>query len=291
MANKSKGMTFRHEYNASVAGTPMLLTAESLLANHEWHEPTQEGMIGTSLPTKDGRILKKTDVKGSITVRPNIAQGKIILDTWFDVLAGVYTPAATPNSKTGAVVIDRKTGVWTYAACWLAALELSAKQNEPIDWLLELLGTTEVKTGTVAALTPPDRMRLADCVFTIGSDSYFPEGFKWRMSYEYDERFLNSLTRSVVQPKIPVMELDLDFDKNADTQAIRELAGTNTEVASVGFAISDGSHSLTWAHPGMTVMNPAAEEGGSGVEAVKNQLKLRAWLKSPATANGTITYA
>jgi len=291
MADKSKAMTFGHNLKGSIGGTPYLIVAEGLKANNEWLEPSEEGLIGTDKPTSDGRILKKTDVKGPVTVRPTVAQLNTLLALWFDQAAGVTTPADSPVGKAAAVVLDRGVAVHTYTSCWLNSLELSGAENEPIDCIFELLGTTEAAAGVVAALTPPNRLRFSDLAVSLNANAYFPSAFKWRFSYNLEERFLNSLTRLTVQHKIPTVEIELTFDHNSDSYTdLFALAGTNTEIADCNLTLNDGTNSLVLAHEACTVMNPAKFPDGSGVEARKDTVILRSWLKAPATDIFTGTY-
>jgi hypothetical protein len=273
---KSKALTFGHNCKASINAVSYLVTAESLHATQEWMEPSEEGLIGTDKPANLGRILKKTDVKGGLTVRGSVLELEALLALWFDQNAGATTPADSPVGKTAAVVIDRGVAVHTYAACWLNALELSANENEPIDVLLELLGTTEAASGTVTAPTLTDRMRFSDCAFSLASNAYYPSGFKWRFSYELEERFLNSLVRSVVQHKIPICTLELTFDHNSDTYTdLFALAGTDTELDNCTVTINDGAHTLVLTMTDCCVMNPSKVPDGSGVEARKDTIILR----------------
>lgn len=275
---KSKALTFGHNCKGSINAVPYLITQESLRANHEWMEPSEEGMIGTDKPANLGRILKKTDVKGNVTARGSVLELNTLLALFFDQAIGVTTPADSPVGKTAAVVLDRGVAVHTYAACWLNAIELSANENEPVDIVMELLGTTEAASGTVTAPTLTDRMRFSDCAFSLASNTYYPSGFKWRFSYEMEERFLNSVTRSIVQHKIPVCTLELTFDHNADTYAdLFALAGTDTELDTNTFTINDGAHSLVFAMTDCCVMNPSKVPDGSGVEARKDTVILRSF--------------
>jgi hypothetical protein len=291
MADKSKALTFGHDCAGSIGGNVLLVTQESLKAENAWDEPSETAMIGTDKPGKDGRQIKKIDVKGSVTVRPSYAQASALLALFLDNAAGVHTPAANPTAKVADVVLDRGVDIYTYAACWLAALEISGQENEPLDWILELLGTTEADSGSVAALTPPDRMRFADLsACSIGGNNYFPSGFKFRLDNALEERFLNSLVRSTVQKAIQKVELELAFDQNADTFAdLLALAGTNTPLA-VSLTFTDGVHSLAIACLEMTVVNPAKWPDGAGVESRKDTLKLRAWLKTGESHICTLTY-
>lgn len=275
---KSKALTFGHNCKGSIGGTPYLIVQESLKATQEWLEPSEEGLIGTDKPANAGRILKKTDVKGSVTARGSVAELEALLALWFDQAAGATTPADSPVGKTAAVVLDRGVAVHTYAACWLNAIELSANENEPVDIMLDLLGTTEAASGTVTAPTLTDRMRFSDCSFSLASNAYYPSGFKWRFSYELEERFLNSLTRSVVQHKIPICTLELTFDHNADTYTdLFALSGTDTEIDNCVLTINDGSHSLALTMTDCCVMNPSKFPDGSGVEARKDTVILRSF--------------
>lgn len=278
MAAKSKALTFGHNCKASINAASYLVTAESLHATHEWLEPSEEGLIGTEKPDNAGRILKKTDVKGGLTVRGSVAELEVLLALWFDQSGAATTPADAPVGKTTAIVIDRSVAVHTYAACWMNSMELAANENEPVDINLDLLGTTEAASGSVSAPTLTDRMRFSDCSFVLAGGTYYPSGFKWKYSYNFEERFLNSLTRSVVQQKLPVCTLELTFDHNADTYAdLFALAGTDTELAACILTINDGAHSLAITHASMCVMNPAKVPDGSGVEARKDTVVLRCW--------------
>lgn len=276
MAAKSKALTFGHNCKGSIGAATYLIVQESLKANQEWLEPSEEGMIGTDKPANAGRILKKTDVKGSVTVRPSVAQLEVLMALWFDQTGGATTPADSPVSKSAAVVLDRGIAVHTYAACWMNQLELSASENEPIDCVFDLLGTTEAASGSVGAVTPPDRMRFSDLTVSIASNTYYPSAFKWRFSYNFEERFLNALTRSVVQQKIPTCEVELTFDHNSDTYTdLFALSGTDTELANVVLTIADGTNTIVFTMNPCCVMNPSKVPDGSGVEARKNTLLLR----------------
>ncbi len=291
MANKSKALTFGHNSKVSIGGTPYFCVQESLHATTEMKEPSEEGMIGTDRPGNAGRLPHKIDVKGNVTVRCTVLELEAILALFFDQAVGATTPADSPVGKTSPVVIDRAGKVKTYAACWLNAIELSAQENEPIDVLLELLGTTEAVTGSVGDVVLPDRMRFSDLAVSLASNAYFPSGFKWRFDYALEERFLNSLTRSVVQQKIPKAEIELALDRNADTVAdLFELAGTDTELASCNLTINDGTHTIVLGHANCCVINPSADQDASGVEARKDTVKLRSFLKAPATDIFTGTY-
>jgi len=288
---KSKALTFGHNSKVAIGGASYFCVQESLKATTDMKEPSEEGMIGTDRPGNTGRLPHKIDVKGNLTVRCTVAELEVLLALWFDQSGGTTTPADSPVGKTANVVIDRAGKVKTYAACWLNAIELSAQENEPIDVLLELLGTTEAVSGTVADVTPPDRMRFSDLAVSLASNAYYPSGFKWRFSYELEERFLNSLVRSVVQQKIPKAEIDLTLDRNSDTVAdLFELAGTDAELANCNLTIADGTHTLALAHANCCVINPSADQDGAGVGARKDTVKLRSFLKAPATDIFTGTY-
>ncbi len=292
MADKSKDLTFGSEVSASVGGTVMLATTASLKAENTWIEPSENGFIGTDKPANTGRMLSKVDVKGNVIIRPSYANANALMALCFDETTGTFTPADDPAAIDIDVVLDRGVDVYTYADCWLNSLTLSANENEPVDWTLDLLGTTEADAGTVADLAIPDRMRMSDMTLTIGSDTYFITGFNWLFSYDLTERFHNSLTRSSVAARIPRITLGLNLDYNADTWGdLFDLAGLDTAVNDVVLAFTDGVNTVTLTHPEMTVMNPSRWPDLSGVDAVSATLELRAWLKTAETDIFSATYA
>ena len=83
------------------------------------------------------------------------------------VQVGDFPPVATcgfddDRTKAGGgglpAFVEREVDTYTYAACWCNTLTITGNENEPIDWNLDLLGTTEADAGTVTALTVADKM-------------------------------------------------------------------------------------------------------------------------------------
>lgn len=292
MADKSKNITYGHERVGSVDGTTMMVVNDSLSAKSTFDEPDESGMIGTNKPANTGRQVTKVDVNGNITVRPSYAHANTLLQAIFDESAGTFTPADDPTAQTFDVVVDRDVDINTYAACWMQQLTIKANENEPIDWDMELLGTTETDAGTVAALAVPDKMIMPDLTVSINANTYFVQGFEWSWTYAYDERFHQSLTRSVAVSKIPMAKLNLTCDYNSDTWAdLFALAGTDTALTDVNLVFTNGVNTLTIAHPEMTVMNESKWNDQSGVDASSGTIELRAWLASGESDIVTVTYA
>lgn len=293
MADKSKALTFGSGCKASIGGTTMLVTNQTLKNVQEWHEPSDVGLVGTVDPGKDGRQVSKQDVNGAITVLPSYANAYALLQEYFDEATGaVLTPADDPTVMLADVVVDFNRDVYTYADCWLNTLTLAARENEPVAWTLDLMGSTEADSGSVAALTPPDRMWLSDLTMSINSNNYFPTGFSWSFSYDLVERYMNSQTRLAVGSRIRRCMLDLSLDLNADTFAdLFDNAGANTAIADVIMTFTDGSNTLTITHPEMTVVGPSKTGDISGVDDITWDLSLRAWKKSGEDDLVNLVYA
>lgn len=292
MVLKSKDLIFGSGSKGSIGGTVMFISQESLKEEVTILEPSEVGFIGTNKPSNDGRQVSKRDVKGNVLIRPSYANGNFILQQYFDEVTGTFKAAVDPNGKTSAFVFDRGVDIYTYAACWLQELALSGNENESIEWLLTLLGTTEVNAGAVGALTPPDRMLFSDLTLTIATHTYFPIGFTWKFMYDFEERFHNSLTRSHVMSRIPRVEISLIFDVNSDTFAdLFVLAGGVTQLDDVNLVFADGSNTLSLLVPKATVMNPSKWADAEGVSAQQATLELRAWLDDGTeTEIFTMTY-
>lgn len=292
MADKSKAQTFGSIHKLSIGGTPIYSPAESLHAKHTFFEPADQGAIGTDKPARAGRQLSRIDVGGDVKVQPSYAAAYALLQLWFDHSTGTCTPAADPNAKTAAVVIDRSVAVHTYAACWLDRLELAGAGGDPVDWTLGLMGTTEAAEGAVAALTLTDRMRTSDLTLTIATHTYFPVSFAWRFIYGLEERFANSLTRTSVAARIPVAELELVLDSNADHYAdLAARAGTTDAIANAVLAFGNGANTLTITHPEMCVMSEAKVPDRDGVAASQNTVTLRAYLAGGQSNIVSLVYA
>lgn len=292
MVDKSKALSFGSNWNLSLGGTSMLGISTSLKEEVEWDEPSDNAFIGTTRPEKAGRQVIKKDVKGQVTVRPSYAHADELLAILFDGASSPYTPADDPTAIDVDVVIDREVDIFTYADCWLQSLELTGNPNEPIDWILDLLGKLEVDSGAVAALTIPDKMLFSDLTLTIGGDTYFPTGFTWKFMYDLEERFHNSLTRSSVGFRIPRLEIGINFDTNDDTWAdLQNKSGLNTAIANTNLVFTNGANTLSLLTPECTVMNPSKWVDGEGVEARKFDLQLRAWSATAEADICSMTYA
>lgn len=281
MVDKSKDLIFGSDCLGSIAGNVMLFSQESLHEDATILEPSDQGFIGTNKPSNDGRQVSKQDVKGTVTIRPSYLNANLILQQFFDESGptGQFNFAADPNSKFATFVLDRNADIFTYADCWLQELSMSGNENEDIEWLLDLLGKDEVNTGTVGALTPPDRILFSDLAVTIAGDQYFPIGYTHKLMYDFEERFHNSLIRSHVMSRIPKSMLSLIFDVNTDTfQDLMIKAGTVDQLDDVNLVFTGPSNTLSFLHPKMTVMNPNKWADASGVGAKQHTLELRAWL-------------
>ena len=292
MADKSKDILFGTNATGSIGAEAMRITDCSLKAEHEWYEPDASAMIGTQKPANAGRQVVKTDVKGGVTVQPSYANADTLLGLCFDETTGTFTPADSPEGIGIDVVMSRGFDVTTYADCFLNSLEISGNPNEPVSWVMDLLGKTAADAGTVSALTVPDVMLFSDFTFSINSNAYFPTNMVWKFDYAIDERFHNSVTRSSVMSNVPMCTLDLEFDVNSDTWAdLFNKSGTDTAIDNVVLTATDGTHTMTITMPEMTNINPSPVPDMSGVDAIKHTLNLRAWLDSEASDIVTITYA
>jgi len=292
MADKSKAILFGTSSTGSVAAEPMRITDNTVKAEYEWYEPDANAMIGTQKPANTGRQVVKTDVKGAITIQPSYPHADILLAECFDETTGTFTPADNPEAIAIDIVADRNFNTETYASCFLSSLEISGAENEPLAWVLDVLGKTEADSGTVSALAVPDVMLFQDVSFLIGGNTYFPTGMTWKFDYALEERFHNSNTRSSVMSNVPMCTLDLEFDYNADTWAdLFDKAGTDTDVGEVVLTMTNGANTMTITMPETTNISPSSVPDMSGVEAIKGTLNLRAWLKSGEDDIMDITYA
>jgi hypothetical protein len=283
MANKSKSTTFPFEGKASINGTTMLFTQFGLDSHFTWHDPRKVGMIGAHQPSKDGRILLKNDVNGPVTILPSYAQATALLALMFDG-SGTYTPKDAPSAMSVPFVCDHKDVVRTFAANWLDKLTISARENQPIEWKFDVLGTTDTAGGTVAYAAAPDPMIMSDISFVAGGNTYFLTGFDWEWSYDLFSRFHNSVTRSAATRQIYTCKLTLHFDQNSDHYAdFMALAGTNTTLATCVLTATNGVNSLAVTHPVMTNVKNVLTEGTKGGEgAAEKTADLEAW-----SSNGT----
>ena len=207
MANKSKDQTFGSEWRGSLAGTVMMFDPGSttLKAENEWWEPKDNAMIGTKRPYNTGRQVVKTDTKGNLGIFPSYAHGNTILQQIFDETTGTFTPMDSPEDMdVGDVVIYKKVATYTYADCWCNQLTISGGENEPLLWVLDLLGQSEAESGSVAALTPPDCMLFSDLTCSLNSNTYFPVRMEFLFDYGFEERFHASTTRSSVMSRVRV---------------------------------------------------------------------------------------
>jgi len=292
MADKSKAQTFGSDFKASVGGTTMLVTESSLKAEYEWYEPSDNGFIGTDKPANTGRQVTKKDVKGVVNVQPSYANANALLALCFDETTGTFTPADNPESIDIDVVVDRGVDVYTYADAWLNMLTISGAENEPLSWAMDIMGQDEADSGTVAALTVPDRMLFSDLTFSINANQYFITSFSWAFSYDLTERFHNSITRSSVAARIPRIDLSINIDLNSDNWGdVMDLAGTDTALADVNLVFTDGANTVSLLHPEMTVISPDRVKDASGVDSQNYDVNLRAWLASGEGDIFTATYA
>jgi len=292
MADKSKDLLFGTSSTGSVAATAMRITDNTVKAEYTFYEPDENAMIGTQKPANTGRQVVKTDVKGAITIQPSYAHADILLGECFDETTGTFTPADNAEDIAIAIVADRNFNTETYADCFLSSLEISGSENEPLAWVLDVMGKTEADTGTVAALAVPDVMLFQDVTFSIGGNTYFPTGMNWKFDYALEERFHNSNTRSSVMSNVQKCTLDLEFDYNADTWAdLFSKAGTDTDVGAVVLTMTNGANSVTITMPETTNIGTSSVPDMSGVESIKGTLNLRAWLKSGEGDIMSITYA
>ncbi len=284
---KSKDQTFGSECAVSVAGTVMFGVSEGLKEVPEWDEPQDTGMTGTDKPKNSGRQVTKKDVGGPLVIRPSYKHAQTILQTWFDETAGTFTAADDPNGKSGAIVIDREVDIYTYAACWLSQMELRFTENEPVDFALELLGTTEADSGSVGALTPPDKILASDLTVSLGGSTYFPIAGRVRFNYDYQPaggRFHQSLTRSSVAAKTPWFIIELDFDYNPDTWGdLFDLSGTDTTIDDVLLTFTDSTYTLIFDAAETTNVTPSKWSDQDGVEEKTHTLALKAWLDAGET--------
>lgn len=279
MVDQSKKLTFGSDRKGSVAGTAMLISEDSLKAESAFGEPSDETMIGTDKPKKDGRQVIKKDVKGDIVVRPSYVNANILLQQCFDEIAGTFTPADDPNAIAIDVVVDREVDIFSYLNAWLSILEISGTENEPLMWRLTLLGKDEANAGVVAAFDPPNRMLFSDLTFTIAGDQYFITGFRWKFDYDLEERFHNSITRSSVGSRIPRCMLEIDIDINDDSWTdILDLAGTNTALGPVVLTFTDSVNTVTITMHEMTVTTANKFPDSTGVDVSTATVELRSWL-------------
>jgi len=295
MANKSKDQTFGSEWSGSIAGTVMLLDPSntSLKSVSEWWEPMENAMLGTKRPGNTGRQVVKDDVSGTVGVFPSYAHANTILQQIMDESTGTFTPMDAPEDMdVGDIVIDKSVIVHTYADAQCNELRLSGGENEPLVWILDLLGRTEAVSGSVAALTPPDCMLFSDVSFSLNSNAYFPTRMELRFGYQLSDRFHNSVTRSSAMSQFDSCELDLTFDINADTYAdVAVLAGTDTAIDDVVLTITDGTSTITVTMDRTTNMSPHVIPDPGGTDAIQDTITLKGWLKSGSTDIVVMTYA
>ena len=295
MANKSKDQTFGSEWSGSLGGTPMLIDPgnTTLKAVDEWWEPKDNAMIGTKRPGNTGRMVTKTDVSGTVGFFPSYAHANTLLQQIFDESTGTFTAMDAPEDMdVGDIVLDKQVVVHTYADAVCKKLRLTGGENEPLSWILDLLGKTESAAGSVAAFAPADCILFSDVSFSLNSNAYFPVRMEFRFSYEFQERFHNSVTRSSVMSQFDVCELDLTFDINADTYAdVAALAGTDTTIDDVVLTITDGTSTITITIPETTNMSPHVIPDPGGTDAIQDTITFKAWAETADADLVSIVYA
>ena len=289
---KSKDLTFGSECAASIGGTAMFAVSEGLRAEHTWSEPADIGMIGTDKPKNSGRQVIKTDVKGPLRLQPSYAHIYAILQEYFDESTLVFTPPDDPNIMVADLLIDRYVDIYTYAACWLGAMEVSWQENSPVEVLLDLLGVTETDAGASIDMSAvPDRMLASDLTVSMAASTYFPTGGRLKYSNDLEERFHQSINRSSVASRIPKLILELDFDVNSDTFTdLLALAGTDTTIDDVTLTFTNGSQSLTIAMAEMVVLNPSKWPEQDGTGPKQHTLQLMATLDAAESDIFDMTY-
>lgn len=292
MADKSKLLNYGSECKASIGGTSMLITNFGLKAEYEWDEIHDKALLGTNRPEKGGRQVAAKDVKGAVTVLPDYTHAQVLLAEVFDLSTSTYTPMDDISTMDIDIVADKGVDVFTYANCWCNTLTLQGQEKGPVEWILDLLGVDETDEGSVTIPAQVDNMRFTDLSLSINSNTYFPKGFKWMFNYNMQERFHNSLTRSAAQDQRHECLIDLNLDLNADNYTdLQAMAGTNDTIPNVNLVFSDGTDSLTFAHPICTVMNTSKIDDIGGVDSVNADIQLAAWSADGSADAFSVTHA
>lgn len=280
MVDLSKTQVFAHETKVKMDSTDLVAVSESLASHPEYYTP-ESGMIGTRHPKKARRFMTKNDVNGDITFEPTYANFEVILAAVMDEAAGTFTPAATPETKTAEFVIDRKGDIYTYANCVFNSLTIAGSENEPLQTVLNLLGTTEADAGAVGDATGDTPIAMIDTSFTIGADAIFPRGFSLVMAQNFESRFHNSVTRSSVQGGVYKVTGSLMLDLNSDMWTTLFANMNSNAAVAFGMVFSDGVTTFTVTIPEIVLPGETPTITGEGV--VTYDMAWEAFLKQGET--------
>lgn len=186
----------------------------------------EEGVNAAGMAGSRSRASARTragtrKVSGSITLQPNAIEWALLLPWILGADASGTTYALAELLQPFTVTVDKDNGtdgkVFTYNGCKIAKAVITAEQGAPVSLQCDIEGRDEAiaNAGTFPSLTldtATGPFLTSDCAgaITVGGTA-FP--FR-RMVLTIDnmldtERFLNSTTRSGMQPKDRIITVEL----------------------------------------------------------------------------------
>ncbi len=231
-----------HQSKLSIDGTALTYLSSTVGKTKPHLE--REGMRGTRSHDIDDVRDGPYSVGGRISMQPTLAE----MDTLINLAMGGDTFAEELGDGV-PIVIDKVGGVYTYAACKLDNLSISATSGDIVTCNVDVVGTSEAASGSVASPAELLPSVMSDLVLTLAGTALPVDSFELNVANFLQRQFMNTL---VLPDADSIMETDrlvvLRCAPNAnatnlgnlyDIAAPGLLGSTNTLV------IADGTTTMT----------------------------------------------
>lgn len=199
------------------------------------------GIRGTRSRVAERVRISQGVVNGSIVLHPTPVE----LDVLFPLILG---SAEVADSFTLAdtipefgVLVERIAKRHVYTGCRVSRATFSGSQGQPITLRLDIEGETEVITatswpGTIPAINSGSPYIFADTTFSLSADASAAEVRSFEIVIDnglITDRFMNSVTRTVIPAGDRVVSLNMSVPYTADEidlykQALAGAGGTLT---------------------------------------------------------------
>jgi hypothetical protein len=196
--------------------------------------------------------------RGNIKMQPNNGELALLLPWVLGAAqtgSGPYAYALAETLTNRNVWVDRVAEVFQYAGVYVNKATLSARQGEPLDVDLELIGMTETvhaESGGFLSTTAPIEAPpyvFMDGILTISCTTYLMKDFTISIDNKLDVQFNNSVTATKIDPMDRGIGVEFgtpftSSDSNPET-ALYGLALAGVAITLVLTNTADASSTLT----------------------------------------------
>lgn len=199
------------------------------------------GMRGTRSVVKDRVRSAQKAVGGSLVLNPTPIELDTLLPRILGAVEATDVFALAETIPTFGVLIERVTNRFIYTGCYVDKAIFSGSQGQLVSLRLDLLGKTEIVSGTAfpAAVPVIDSAQgyvYADTTYQLAADTSATEVASWSIVIDNmldPNHYMNSLTRTQIKPtgRMITLSMMIPYDANSvdlHAQAIAGAGGTLT---------------------------------------------------------------